>query len=246
MPVRAVVALTGDRLLVFEKRRRSRSEQDLMWATSMAGSSYQVLQVSGWRRHELVLLEACKRGSVTVVDFRRAKPLLVDGPVGWFTLMLRGEKVKFSYPPKMRRRGRSAGTLCMIPGFLLLFLVAWTIWLFALGGVLLGLGYGLHRVFPEPGDAIDRWQAALVPELKTELPATTSAPGGGRLSRLRTRWLLLLWAAWLGGVIAIGSEYPKRIPNGWSAALAITTLVLAVLTVARVIVAIRDRRRRQR
>jgi hypothetical protein len=247
MPVQVVVARTDQRLLVYQKRRSSRSGSDLTWAKSMAeGRNYQALQVSGWQRHQLVLLDACKRASVTVVDSGVRKRWFDEDPVGWFTLRLRGEEVKFSYPPRIRRWGRFAGGSCMFVGFLLLFLVAWTLWLFALGLVLLAVGSGLLKVLPQSGDAIERWQAELTGRVPTppRMP-TPSAPARGRLSRLRTRWLLILWAAWLGAAIALGSVYPKKMPGGWAAASAIATLMLIGLTIARVIVGIRARGRPQ-
>jgi hypothetical protein len=57
--------------------------------------------------------------------------------------------------------------------------------------------------------------------------------------------LLILWAAWLGAAIALGSAYPKKMPTGWAAPLAIATLLLVGLTIARVIVGIRARGRPQ-
>jgi hypothetical protein len=253
MPVKAVVALTNERLLVFQKRRRSRSTRSgLDWVAPMAsGRSYQVLQVPGWRGHELALLDATRRTSEGVNEHRTSKWWFDECPQGWFTLKLRGETVKFSYPERMRHWLRRVGGWCAITGFLLLFLVAWTLWLFALGGVLLAVAFGIAKSFPEPGETIERWQAALEHRLRppgVEPPVRVAAPPAPSRSRvlgLRKRSLLILWAAWLGAAIALGSAYPKKLPTGWAAPLAIATLLLVGLTIARVIVGIRARGRPQ-
>jgi hypothetical protein len=158
-PAHVVVAITTERLLLFQKRRRAGSRR-----AAMASYGYRVVQVPGWRRHELVLLQASQLASVIAPAFHARRSKWDGREMGWFKLNVRGEVLKFSLRERLDARWllQTTGAWCMLVGFLLVFLDAWRLWLIAAGVVLLGVGRGLMKVRGQPSkNPIECLQRAL-------------------------------------------------------------------------------------